>query len=280
MILLVALVASVLAATVLVSGTRSFFSRSMFLRENYRGHQVPTAVGLVAPLAVVAVLAAALVVSELGWQAHARTLQALSLTTTAGLGFGLLGLLDDLAVDRSGTSGYRGHIDALRRGEMSSGALKMLIGPLVALIVVFPASEGSLWRLLVDGALVALAANLANLFDRAPGRVCKLVLVVSVVMVGASGASASLAGLAAFAGCAAVLLVPDLAERLMLGDAGANPMGAAAGLGAVLAFSPMVRNWVVVVLLALNLASEWVSFSAVIDRAPPLRLLDRLGRRP
>ena len=33
------------------------------------------------------------------------------------------------------------------------------------------------------------------------------------------------------------------------------------------------------VLAVLNLASEWVSFSEVIDRTPPLRWLDRLGSR-
>jgi hypothetical protein len=32
--------------------------------------------------------------------------------------------------------------------------------------------------------------------------------------------------------------------------------------------------------LALNLASEAVSFSKVIDRVGPLRALDRAGRRP
>ena len=36
----------------------------------------------------------------------------------------------------------------------------------------------------------------------------------------------------------------------------------------------------VVVLLALNLASEVVSFSRVIDRIPPLRALDRAGCTP
>jgi hypothetical protein len=33
-------------------------------------------------------------------------------------------------------------------------------------------------------------------------------------------------------------------------------------------------------LVALNVASELVSFSRVIDRAPPLRILDRLGTLP
>jgi hypothetical protein len=34
------------------------------------------------------------------------------------------------------------------------------------------------------------------------------------------------------------------------------------------------------VLVMLNLASEAVSFSRVIDAVPPLRALDRAGRRP
>ena len=41
-----------------------------------------------------------------------------------------------------------------------------------------------------------------------------------------------------------------------------------------------VRGVVVAVVLAVaNLLSEWVSFSAVIDRTPPLRWVDRLGSR-
>jgi hypothetical protein len=34
------------------------------------------------------------------------------------------------------------------------------------------------------------------------------------------------------------------------------------------------------VVLVLNLLSEAVSYSRVIDRVPPLRVADRLGRRP
>jgi UDP-N-acetylmuramyl pentapeptide phosphotransferase/UDP-N-acetylglucosamine-1-phosphate transferase len=75
------------------------------------------------------------------------------------------------------------------------------------------------------------------------------------------------------------MFVPDLRERLMLGDAGANALGAVLGLGVVLACSPGVRTLVLVVVAALNLASELVSFSRVIDRVAPLRALDQLGRR-
>ena len=197
---------------------------------------------------------------------------------TATVGFGLLGLLDDVAVDE-GASGYRGHVAALVRGRLTAGSLKMVAGPAIAILVVAPVADDSAVRLLLDGAVVALAANLANLFDRAPGRVAKVSLAVAAVLVVTTAAAPELLGLAVVAGAAVALVVPDLRERMMLGDAGANPLGATLGLAAVLTSSPMTRNWVLVVLLALNLVSERVSFSRVIERVPPLRVIDRAGRR-
>jgi UDP-N-acetylmuramyl pentapeptide phosphotransferase/UDP-N-acetylglucosamine-1-phosphate transferase len=96
--------------------------------------------------------------------------------------------------------------------------------------------------------------------------------------VAAVGLEPQLAGVALAVGAAAGLLVPDLRERLMLGDSGANVLGAVLGLGVLLTCSPGVRLVVLVVVLALNLVSEVVSFSRVIDRVAPLRALDRLGR--
>ena len=81
-------------------------------------------------------------------------------------------------------------------------------------------------------------------------------------------------------GAAAAALPLDLGERGMLGDAGANALGAVLGIGAVLALGPSVRLDLVVVLAVLNLAAELTSFSRLIDRTPPLRRLDRLGRLP
>jgi UDP-N-acetylmuramyl pentapeptide phosphotransferase/UDP-N-acetylglucosamine-1-phosphate transferase len=65
----------------------------------------------------------------------------------------------------------------------------------------------------------------------------------------------------------------------MLGDAGANPLGAVMGLAVVLAAAPGVRDVVLVALVTLNVAGEVVSFSRVIELVPPLRVLDRAGRR-
>lgn len=277
MMLLVGFVLGGLAAFVIWVGMQPVFSRPVFARQNYRGVTLPTAVGIVVPLAVVATSAALTLLTTLGWRPDRPGLSALALTVTATLGFGLLGLLDDVAVDE-GASGYRGHVAALARGKLTAGSLKMVAGPAVAIIVVAPVSNDSAVRLLLDGALVALAANLANLFDRAPGRVTKVALVCAAVLVGVTAAAPELLGLTVVAGAAAALLVPDLRERMMLGDAGANPLGATLGLATVLTVAPVARTWVMVALLALNLVSERVSFSRVIDRVAPLRALDRMGR--
>jgi UDP-N-acetylmuramyl pentapeptide phosphotransferase/UDP-N-acetylglucosamine-1-phosphate transferase len=79
-------------------------------------------------------------------------------------------------------------------------------------------------------------------------------------------------------GALAALLPADLGERVMLGDTGANPMGAVLALGLVLVAPFWGRVVALLVVLALNLVSEVVSFSAVIDRVRPLRWVDRAGR--
>jgi UDP-N-acetylmuramyl pentapeptide phosphotransferase/UDP-N-acetylglucosamine-1-phosphate transferase len=160
----------------------------------------------------------------------------------------------------------------------------MLAGPAIALVVVQPVSGQSLLWLLVDGAVVALAANTANLLDRAPGRVTKVAVagfaaLTASALVSTGGRVPSLLGAGVALGAVLALLVPELREELMLGDTGANALGAAIGLGVVLTQSPTSTAFVAAVLLAMNLLSEWVSFSEVIERVGPLRALDHLGRR-
>lgn len=134
-------------------------------------------------------------------------------------------------------------------------------------------------RLLLDAALVALAANTANLLDRAPGRLLKVAIVAYVPVTVALGTAPAGPALAVVLGAAAGLAAEDLGERLMLGDTGSNVIGAALGLGVVLGTSPGTRDVVLVVLAGLNLVAERVSFSSVIERVPPLRAADRWGRR-
>jgi UDP-N-acetylmuramyl pentapeptide phosphotransferase/UDP-N-acetylglucosamine-1-phosphate transferase len=257
---------------------RPVLAAPVFARRNHRGDDVPTAAGIVIVFAVVAVAAVVAAISAAGWSGDVAAAPGRAAAVIAAVGFGFVGLLDDLAGGWSGR-GFRGHVGAVRHGHVTTGTVKLLGGALVAVVAVASLGDQSLGWLLVDAAVVALAANLANLLDRAPGRTIKVGLVGFAVLAAVDGASAALAGPGVAVGAATALAVPDLQEQVMLGDTGANVLGGVVGVAAVIALDQTPTVVLLVALVALNAASEWVSFSAVIDRTGPLRWFDRLGSR-
>jgi UDP-GlcNAc:undecaprenyl-phosphate GlcNAc-1-phosphate transferase len=185
------------------------------------------------------------------------------------------GKADDLKGDEP-EQGFGGHLRAAAGGRLTGGVVKIVAGGIAGLGAGLLTADGG--EVVVVAVLVALAANLFNLLDRAPGRAGKLWLVaMALVLVAGNGTWAVVA--AGTVGALAAVLPLDLAERGMLGDAGANPLGAIWGLGLAHALPLPGAIAAAVVLAALNVASERWSFSALIERAPPLRALDRLGRK-
>ncbi|MDQ1437752.1 MAG: hypothetical protein QOK43_1381 [Acidimicrobiaceae bacterium] len=280
MIVLVSFVIGFLAGRLVWVLVRPTLSQPLFERANYRGAPVVTAAGLVLPFTLVLVEAGR-VLAGAGGVGSRGISPARAGVVVAGLGLALLGLFDDLGAAGADGRGFRGHLAALARGRLTTGGAKLFGGLAVAAVAVAVSSGGSsqsVGRLAGDAALVALAANLGNLFDRAPGRVVKVSLLAFVILAVSSGLAVAVGPVAVVVGGAAALLLDDLHERLMLGDTGANVVGGALGLGVVLTTAPSTRLVVLVALAALNAASELVSFSRVIDAVAPLRALDRLGR--
>jgi len=87
-------------------------------------------------------------------------------------------------------------------------------------------------------------------------------------------------GLAPVLGAVAGVLPADLAGRSMLGDCGANALGAGVATAAVGSLPRSARLLALLGVVGLNVASERVSFTAVIEATPWLQRLDRWGRRP
>lgn len=253
------------------------FAAPLFSRTNVRGADVPVGVGIVLPVVLLAG-GATLVLLDAGDVLQVPQ-DALAVSVLAAAGFGLLGLFDDLAGDRT-AQGFRGHLSALRSGQLTTGAVKLFGGGALAVLVAAPTARERFWVLLADAALIALSANLANLFDRAPGRLAKVSLLAAVPIAVVAGVDAELAGPTVVLGAVLALLVPDLRERLMLGDTGANVVGATLALAVVLTTAPSTRLIVLVVVGALNLLSERISFSRVIQEVRPLRWFDGIGRLP
>lgn len=273
-----AFVAGLVASVLLWQAMASEFRESEVLRrQNYRGHQLPVAAGVVVVLAAVLVVAVYSVFIRFGADASAEQVRLANLLALSGttLGYGLLGLLDDL-VGATSTKGFRGHLGALARGRVTTGLVKLVWGVLLGVL----AAPGTGWGGLRGGLVIAAMANLGNLFDRAPGRTIKVSLLGGALAVALGAPAGELSAMTLVLGAGLGMLIPDLRERCMLGDTGSNVLGAAVGFGLVVALGPTGEWIALAVLVALNLASERISFTRVIDATPPLRWFDRLGALP
>lgn len=235
-------------------------------RVNHRGEIVTLLEG---PALVAAAGVAAAVVP--GLPRRLRTAAAL-----AAVCAGALGAYDDLA-GSSASRGLRGHLGALAKGEVTTGAVKILGIGATGLVAGSLIQRRPLDKLLA-AIVVAGSANVMNLFDLRPGRAIKVGLAAGLPTVVRSGASGVLA--AAPLGASAALLPADLDERSMLGDAGSNALGAVLGVASAAGSGRIGLLLRAAALVGLTLASEKVSFTKVIAATPPLHALDMLGRRP
>jgi hypothetical protein len=161
-----------------------------------------------------------------------------------------IGLVDDLW---SGPErGFRAHLRAGR----TTGVLKLAGIPFY----------GFLRTRSVSGALVVgLSANALNQLDTRPGRALKAYVAVAVLV----GAPLRVA----------VLLAPyDLREMAMLGDSGANALGALLGLNSVERITGRGRWLLIGGLVGLTVLGERTSLGRLIERSPALRRVDEWGR--
>jgi UDP-N-acetylmuramyl pentapeptide phosphotransferase/UDP-N-acetylglucosamine-1-phosphate transferase len=233
-------------------------------KPNYLGRQLPSGAGLLFPLVGVPVLLMSGIEPPEKWAAIA-TISA----------FGLLGLVDDLYASGHQARGLRGHLHALSRGRITTGAVKALGGIAAGVVAGLLLDADRPWLVALDALLIALSANSVNLLDLRPGRALKgFALLCAVSLVAVPNSFHLLAPLLA----AAIVSAPaDLAGRAMMGDVGANALGAAAGLGLVLVLPPWARAVALVILAAFHLLCEQRSLTEIIERNRALRFLDRLG---
>jgi hypothetical protein len=178
-----------------------------------------------------------------GWLAGARRDSAVTAIAA-------LGLADDVWSGEE--RGIRAHLEAGR----TTGVLKLAGIPVVGIAAT---------RSLSGGLLVAGCANLMNQLDTKPGRALKAYLAAALV-------------LGAPLGFAILLLPYDLRERVMLGDAGSNALGAMLGLNSVERIHGW-RRWAAIAAVAgINLLGERRSLGALIERTPVLSEFDAWGR--
>jgi hypothetical protein len=173
--------------------------------------------------------------------------------------------------------GWRGHASAVIRGELSTGAVKAVGALALAAYVV--TGTGNEWLgYLADIALLILVTNVFNLLDLRGGRVEKslIVLVAGFCLAGWTLAPVELLGV--FIGPFMVGAWFTLRERAMLGDTGSNLAGAVVGVMLLTELGETGRLIALAIVLGVTLFGEFHSISRTIDRIPPLRFIDSVGR--
>lgn len=238
-------------------------------KENRRGHTIPATLGWAVAIGVAGIVL--VVVRQIDTDG-VRDSQAGELLG-AGIVF-LAGVVDDGF--GGAERGLRGHLRALVAGRLTTGSVKLAAAVLAAAITVAWTPREHLWANLLALIAIAGCTNVWNGLDVAPGRALKGFLIVAVVLL--------VVHLRAFllvcTGAACAVLAPDLRERGMLGDSGANLLGFLAGAEIV---RRLPEVWLVpaaLVVIGLNVLAETVTFTRTVNAIPPLRWFDRLGRLP
>jgi UDP-GlcNAc:undecaprenyl-phosphate GlcNAc-1-phosphate transferase len=252
--------------------TRRLCRLLLLEKPNFRGDVIPASVGITFLLVAAMGYATLYFAGPYGLRFPARSFLLLS------IGFGLLGLADDIWGSRA-VGGFKGHIRSLVTGRPTTGAVKLIGGGLLALAA--SSFHNTAWLpLLLDTALIALAANTLNLLDLRPGRAQfgfgVLATVAALTAAFQSEAWPTLLLLAPTIAAAAIEWWPDRSARAMMGDTGSNLLGATAGLACALVLPLWGRGVVLAALIALNALAERVSLSALIEQIPWLRAVDRL----
>ena len=264
----------------LIRSRRAIKEIGRTVRVNYAGRPVPVVLGEV-----------------LVRSANSASLVVLGLAILAGpvgewpLGFLVLGgayLLyvtgahDDRSEDE--IRGLAGHLRALAGGRVTTGIWKLAIGVAVSVLLGIQIDGGGI-RVFLAIPMIALCINVTNAMDVRPGRALKwaALWLIPISFLAQSALLEGFAGLGlvyiAYVGAGLGVLLHDLGERGMLGDAGSNPLGLVLGV-TVAAFLP---TWGLALALAflagLQVAAETVTISRLIQATPPLRWIDELGRR-
>ena len=252
--------------------------QSGLTRVNYRGAKLAFPLGAVLVTATLVSLAPLAVLNE---RAGLDLLEPdLRRWIIYLIGIAFLGLLDDslgLGSSPDTPRGWRGHASAVLRGELSTGAVKAIGALALAAYVV--TGTGNEWpSYIADVALLILTTNLFNLFDLRGGRVEKLMLTVgaAICLFGWTLSPIELLGI--FVGPFLIGMWLTLRDRAMLGDTGSNLAGAIVGVWLLTELGETGRLIALVVVIGITILGEFRSISGIIEKIPPLRFVDSLGR--
>ena len=245
-----------------------FLKNGGLVMENYRERVIPYGYGLIFGINLIIILVLGALIETYNVKLSTRLI-ILVLTMT------LIGIIDD-TLGQKEFQGFKGHLYALFfEFRLTTGVLKMILSFIITFYLFFY-WHANLLSAIIATLIVLLAANFINLLDVRPGRALKGFIV--------------LLGLSFLFQSNIFLLIPilimvlfslpvDLKAKGMMGDVGANVLGAVWGFLFIINASRLEQVLILCGLIIINLYSEICSLSQLIANNRVLNFLDHLGRK-
>lgn len=268
--MITAFTAAVAVAYVFMPFIKQRLERYGVLRKNYLGEIIPCGMGIgfLPPVIVGSIIL------MLNKDTDRQSLVSIALGIAA---MTCAGTVDDFLCDGS-VKGFKGHIGHLLRGRLTTGGFKALIAGAVSLgifTVIFPGPlEG-----LLNCLLFMLFTNFFNLLDLRPGRAIKFFFFTWVISFCIVSFNGYLNILCPLAGGIVAYLPYEMKRKSMMGDAGANGIGAGVGLYYCFGLNSLPKAAIVTVLILLHIISERHSFTEFIYNNRILRVIDNFGNK-
>lgn len=231
---------------------------------NYKGLLIPVSMGI----AFIPVCIASSIVFAF------EKLKFTDIFLILSLGMCALGVIDDFMGDKN-VKGFKGHIVSLFHFRLTTGGFKATIGFLLALYASVLISKNFI-DLIINTFLIALFANLFNLFDLRPGRALKFFFILFAVLIIINPDYAVyMFPLAAFS---LVYFPYDIKAKAMLGDAGSNIIGSIVGLYAGISLPRSIKLVFLILLILIHIIAEKYSLTKIIEKMKILNYIDKIGR--
>ncbi|UMZ73936.1 hypothetical protein [Natranaerofaba carboxydovora] len=263
---------SVISTKLLLKVMKVILTKNNFMLNNYKNKKIPTALGIVFPLSYIAVILPLLFYIN-------TPIYIISLTYLCW-GFSFLGLLDDF-FGRDTSKGFGGHLKAfLFKKIITTGLLKAFFGLILSFkiaAVLYVVNSTSIYQLFINGFVIALSANAMNSLDLRPGRAGKIFLILGGLSIYYTQNWQAL-HLIPLIISVLIYLPGDLKAEYMLGDTGANTLGAFLGGYAVFFFSFEIHIFLLIGLIFFHILTEIVSLSKLIEKTPIISHIDNWGR--
>ncbi len=267
-IALIAFFAGILVEALILFFLVGMLRETKAVRKNYLNIDIPVSAGISFPFSLIIVFT---LIDLSGWYDISYHLFVLAAVTMSFLGF-----IDDMLGQRDAL-GFRGHFGALFKGRLTTGGLKALGGGLLAFFIAF-SLKGSWPEIFLNTFIIALSANLMNLFDLRPGRAAKAYFLFLLVIIVIACGRVEWTLIAALSGAVLYYCRDDLKAKVMMGDAGSNVLGMALGYFSAVSLSWPVKLGVLAFLVGIHLYTEKYSLTTTIDNNKLLKRLDDLGR--